>query len=109
MRKTTTCPATSAASAGRTTASKTAPTTPSKSAASSRTPRQNPARSFPRPVTGNPLAASFDLTDAYAGSATKVIRSARFDINKGTTRITDEITAPAGDVVGAPSPMPRPK
>jgi len=50
-------------------------------------------------VTGNPLSASFDLTDAYAGSASKVVRSARFDATKGTTRITDEIEAPAGDVV----------
>lgn len=50
-------------------------------------------------VTGNPLAARFDLTDAYAGSASKVIRSARLDTATGITRIEDEITAPAGDVV----------
>lgn len=50
-------------------------------------------------ITGNPFAAAFDLTDSYAGSASKVVRSARFDNVKGTVRIEDEITSPAGDVV----------
>jgi hypothetical protein len=50
-------------------------------------------------LTGNPLTAVFDLTDAYAGSATKVTRSARFDTRRGSVLIEDEITAPVGDVV----------
>jgi hypothetical protein len=50
-------------------------------------------------LTHNPLAARFDLSDAYAGSAAKVIRSARFDKISGTTRIDDEINQPAGEVV----------
>lgn len=48
---------------------------------------------------GNPLVARFDLSDAYQGSATKVIRQARFDKKSGKTRIEDEITDPAGEVV----------
>jgi hypothetical protein len=48
---------------------------------------------------GNPLAVAFDLTDAYAGSASKVKRSARFDTRRGSVLIEDEITAPVGDVV----------
>jgi hypothetical protein len=50
-------------------------------------------------LTGNPLAATFDLTDAYAGSASKVTRSARFDTRRGSVLIGDEITTPVGDVV----------
>ena len=62
------------------------------------------ARSKPCPLiasslTGNPLTATFDLTDAYAGAADKVLRTARFDARGGTVRIEDEITKPAGDVV----------
>jgi hypothetical protein len=47
----------------------------------------------------NPLAAVFDLTDAYAGSASKVKRTARFDTRRGSVLIEDEINAPVGDVV----------
>lgn len=50
-------------------------------------------------LTGNPLAAAFDLSDAYSNAATKVLRSVRFDSNSGNTRIEDEITQPAGNVV----------
>lgn len=62
------------------------------------------ARSKPCPIidstlTGNPLAAAFDLSDAYAGAAAKVVRRARFDSRSGTVRIEDEITAPTGVVV----------
>jgi hypothetical protein len=62
------------------------------------------ARSKPCPliassITGNPFTAAFDITDAYVGSAAKVVRAARFDSAKGTARIEDEITAPSGDVV----------
>ncbi len=61
-------------------------------------------QSAPCPLTrskidGNPFEATFDLTDAYAGSAGKVIRSARFDSASGAVRIDDEITAPTGPVV----------
>lgn len=64
---------------------------------------QNP-EAKPCPITqsslaGNPASADFDLTDAYLGSASKVIRKARFDRTKGTVRIEDEITDPVGDVV----------
>ena len=50
-------------------------------------------------LTGNKFAAEFDLTDAYAGTAAKVMRRARFDAATGITRIEDEITAPTGSVV----------
>lgn len=50
-------------------------------------------------ITGNPLTATFDLTDAYAGSAKKVLRTASFQSKTGIARIEDEITAPDGDVV----------
>lgn len=64
---------------------------------------QNP-KSKPCPLTdskiaGNPLAASFDLTDAYQGSASRVVRSARFDKKSGRARIEDQITEPAGQVI----------
>ena len=62
------------------------------------------ARSKPCPLTassltGDVLAATFDLTDSYAGSATRVLRGAKFDPESGSVRIEDEITAPCGDVV----------
>ena len=62
------------------------------------------ARSKPCPLiasalAGSPLSAAFDLTDAYAGSAAKVARTSRFDTGKGTVRIEDDITEPAGTVV----------
>jgi hypothetical protein len=50
-------------------------------------------------LKGDALTATFDLTDAYAGSATQVIRSARFDTRTGGVLIEDDITAPAGAVV----------
>ena len=50
-------------------------------------------------LTGNPLSVTIDLTDAYEGSASKVVRTARFDSGKGTVRIEDEITEPTGDIV----------
>lgn len=64
---------------------------------------QNP-KSAPCPLVSSsldsdPLVAEFDLTDAYQGSATRVLRSARFDKHKGTVLIEDDITAPVGDVV----------
>ncbi|MEY3896304.1 MAG: hypothetical protein RLZZ214_1824, partial [Verrucomicrobiota bacterium] len=62
------------------------------------------AKSKPCPLvsqtlTGNPLTAAFDLTDAYSNAAAKVIRRVRFDSQNGTSRIEDEITQPAGTVV----------
>jgi hypothetical protein len=64
---------------------------------------QNP-ESAPGPLvfqtlTGNPLAAAFDISDAYAGTAEKVGRSVRFDPSTGIARIDDEIMKPAGKVV----------
>jgi len=62
------------------------------------------ARSHPCPPThskidGGVFEAAFDLTDAYAGAAGKVTRSARFDAKSGVARIDDEITSPSGTVV----------
>jgi hypothetical protein len=48
---------------------------------------------------GNPYVAVFDLSEAYTGSASKVSRSASFDSVSGLTRITDEITAPVGEII----------
>jgi hypothetical protein len=62
-------------------------------------PKSKPCALVSSAITGNPFAAAFDLTGSYAGSASKVVRSARFDSVKGTVRIEDEITAPAGDIV----------
>lgn len=64
-------------------------------------------RSEPCPVTAIfdasdpqlPVGAVFDLSAAYAGSARKVQRCARFNGDTGATLIEDEITAPKGDVV----------
>ena len=61
------------------------------------------ARSKPCPLiasslTGSPVTATFDLSDAYAGSAAKVLRTAQFDARGGAVRIEDQITEPAGDV-----------
>jgi hypothetical protein len=50
-------------------------------------------------LTADPLTATFDLTNAYAGSAARVTRSARFDTRTGGVRIADDITAQAGAVV----------
>lgn len=50
-------------------------------------------------LTGGPLAATFDLSDAYAGAAEKVVRRARFDTATGTVRIEDQITKPSGQIV----------
>lgn len=49
-------------------------------------------------LTGAPLAATFDLSDAYAGVADKVVRSTSFDARSGAVQITDEITNPSGAV-----------
>jgi hypothetical protein len=62
-------------------------------------PESKPCPLIASSLTGNPLSASFDLTDAYTGSAAKVIRSASFDRGSGRTLIEDEVTSPAGDVV----------
>ncbi len=61
------------------------------------------ARAKPCPLstsmlTGNALGAGFDLTNAYAGAAEKVVRRVRFDPRSGVARLEDEITAPTGTV-----------
>ena len=61
-------------------------------------PRANPCPPVASSLSGNPLAATFDLTAAYAGSATQVLRSARFDRRRGTVCIEDEITQASGPV-----------
>ena len=62
-------------------------------------PESEPCPLISNIVSGNPLAAAFDLSAAYAGSAEKVVRSVRFDARSGVARIGDEITQPAGPVV----------
>ena len=62
-------------------------------------PKAKPCPLASSTLTGEHLAAEFDLTDAYAGSAEKVVRRASFDAHSGVVRIEDEITAPAGPVV----------
>jgi hypothetical protein len=64
---------------------------------------QNP-HSKPCPITssstsGGAFAVTFDLSNAYAGSAHHVLRSATFHSHDGTFRIEDHITAPSGDVI----------
>lgn len=58
----------------------------------------NPCPVISSNLDGNPLNAVFDLTDAYAGTARRVLRSASFQRDTGAVRIEDQITAPAGDV-----------
>jgi hypothetical protein len=60
------------------------------------------ARSRTCPLTdfvkdGTKSTATFDLSNAYASSAAKVIRSAQFDQSSGISTITDDITNPLGD------------
>jgi hypothetical protein len=62
-------------------------------------PAADPCPLVSSSLTGNPLGAAFDLTDAYAGCAANVTRSARFDTRRGSVLIEDDITAPVGDVV----------
>ncbi|WP_193213656.1 heparinase II/III domain-containing protein [Luteolibacter marinus] len=62
------------------------------------------AKAKPCPVIGSSLEGdsfmvSFDLSDAYAGSADKVVRSATFDRKTGVVRIEDRIESPVGEVV----------
>jgi hypothetical protein len=62
-------------------------------------PKAKPCPLVSSSIKGNPFTATFDLSDAYHGSARKIIRSARFQPDTGSTTIFDEIEAPAGDVV----------
>jgi len=62
-------------------------------------PKSKPCPLLSNTVSGNPLAAAFDLSAAYAGSAKKVVRSVTFDARSGVARIGDEVTKPAGPVV----------
>lgn len=62
-------------------------------------PNSKPCPLIASSQTTNPLTATFDLSDAYAGSADQVLRTARFDARRGTVRIEDQIAKPAGDVV----------
>jgi len=50
-------------------------------------------------LENQPASATFDLTNAYAHSAEKVIRTATFDSRNGAARIHDEIDAPTGEVI----------
>ena len=49
-------------------------------------------------LTGDACTAVFDLSDAYAGAADKVVRRVRFDARSGVVRLEDEIAAPTGVV-----------
>ena len=64
---------------------------------------QNP-KAVPCPLkssstSGSVFSAAFDLSDAYKGSAAKVLRSATFDPKTGATVLRDEIIAPKGEIV----------
>lgn len=64
---------------------------------------QNP-KAAPSPLMtsssdGGTESANFDLTNAYAGSARRVVRSVNFVSATGAVRLTDEIEEPKGDVV----------
>ncbi len=50
-------------------------------------------------ITGNSYSAAFDLTNAYTGSAEKIVRTSHFDAANGSVRIHDEITKPAAEIV----------
>ncbi|MEI6175420.1 MAG: heparinase II/III family protein [Verrucomicrobiota bacterium] len=50
-------------------------------------------------LTGPTPGASFDLSGAYRGVASKVVRSSTFDATTGAVRLNDEINAPNGPVV----------
>lgn len=60
--------------------------------------RAKPCPLIESTLTGASLAAAFDLSDAYAGAATKVVRRARFRARTGVVRIEDEIAEPSGAV-----------
>lgn len=45
------------------------------------------------------MEATFDLSDAYAGAAEKIVRGAKFNALTGAVRIEDQITKPSGQVV----------
>jgi hypothetical protein len=62
-------------------------------------PKAKPCGISHSQLAGDQLSASFDLTEAYAGSAGKVTRRASFHSATGIARIDDEITAPRGVVV----------
>jgi hypothetical protein len=62
-------------------------------------PQAEPCPVISHTLAGNPLAAVFDLSAAYVGSAEKVLRSATFDTRSGAVVLKDEITNPAGPVV----------
>ncbi len=62
-------------------------------------PKAEPCPFISHTLTGNPLAAAFDLSAAYVGSAEKVLRNATFDTRSGAVILKDEITNPDGPVV----------
>jgi hypothetical protein len=50
-------------------------------------------------LAGDSFTAAFDLSEAYADAAEKVIRSVRFNAQHGTTILEDHLTKPSGVVV----------
>lgn len=48
--------------------------------------------------TGDTPSARFDLSNAYAHTAAKVVRTVEFDAESGVTRIRDEVHKPEGEV-----------
>jgi hypothetical protein len=62
-------------------------------------PKAKPCGITQSQLTGDKLSASFDISDAYAGSAAKITRRATFQTTTGIARIDDEITAPHGVIV----------
>jgi hypothetical protein len=62
-------------------------------------PKANSCPVISHTLTGIRLAAAFDLSAAYTGSAEKVMRSVAFHSRSGAVSLNDEGTNPAGPVV----------
>jgi Heparinase II/III-like protein len=62
-------------------------------------PNSKPCPLIASSLTDEVAGASFDLSDAYADSAGKVVRRVRFDKRSGTTGIEDLVSAPSGAIL----------
>jgi hypothetical protein len=62
-------------------------------------PKAKPCPLLSSLLTGPTPGASFDLSDAYQGAASRVVRTSTFDAATGAVRLNDEISAPSGPIV----------
>lgn len=62
-------------------------------------PKCKPCPVIDSVIKGGVFSATIDLTAAYAETAEKVVRSARFDAQTGKLTLVDEIQKPSGNVV----------